>query len=178
MVTMALNHTYLNFKINWRVYILLGTWIVKINYCLGVCCWPSVSITCPDYVVMGFQPQAVDITDLGYVHPPSTFSIPPTSKMRDNYEVRQAKNIQLTHWSSSVWASVCPNNLGTMYSNYYLILTRYRRQWHRMHDTYYNIQVRWRTNKVLYISVASNKQYHHMPIHLVWKKIQWRRRKS
>ena len=167
---MALNQTYLNFKINWRISILLGNWIAKINYCVGVCFWPPVSIPWPDYEVMGFQPQPVDIPDLGYVHPPSIFSSPPTSKMHENDGVRQTKNIKWAHWRSSVWVWGCPNNLGTMYSNYSLSPKKYERQWHEINDTYYNIQVWWWTNKVLYSSVASNKQYQRMPMHLVWKK--------
>ena len=41
-----------------------------------VCCWPLVSIPLPNYEVVGLQPQAVDITNLGSVHPPSKFQDP------------------------------------------------------------------------------------------------------
>ena len=35
-----------------------------------VCFWPPVSIPCPNYEVVGFKYQEVDITDLGYVNTP------------------------------------------------------------------------------------------------------------
>ena len=74
--------------------------------------------------------------------------------------------------------SVFPNNLSTLYYNYSLSPMRYERKWHNMNDTNYNIQVQGWTNKVLYSSVASNEQYQHMPMHLVWKQIHIRKRQS
>ena len=38
--------------------------------------WPPVSIPFPNYEVVEFQPQAVDILDLGSVHPPVHFRSP------------------------------------------------------------------------------------------------------
>ena len=45
-----------------------------------LCFWPPDSIPCPNYEVMGFQPQAVDITDLGSVNPPIFILIPTKQK--------------------------------------------------------------------------------------------------
>ena len=113
--------------------------------CVCVCFWPPVSIPCPNYELVGFQPQAVDIPDLGSVHPPSTFSIPPTLKMHASDETIRTKDRLWAHGRPPVWASGCPNKLGTMYSDYSLSPTRYKRQWHETNDTNYNIQGRGRT---------------------------------
>ena len=43
--------------------------------------WLPVSVSCLNYVVVGLQPQAVGTPDLGSVHAPTAFLIPPTSKM-------------------------------------------------------------------------------------------------
>ena len=63
------------------LYILFWIWKLKeisiIILCVCcVCCWPPVSIPLPNYEVVGLQPQAVDITNLGSVHPPSKFQDP------------------------------------------------------------------------------------------------------
>ena len=71
-----------------------------------------------------FQHQAVNIPDLGYVHPPSKFSIFFTLNMHPSDDIRRTKDIQWAHGRPPVWASVHPNNLGTMYSDYSLIPTR------------------------------------------------------
>ena len=42
----------------------------KMKQYVCVCLWPPVTTPCPNYEVVGFQPQAVDIPDLGSVHPP------------------------------------------------------------------------------------------------------------
>ena len=49
---------------------------VPSNRNLYVCFLPPVSIPLPNYEMMGLQPHAGDITELGSVHPPSTLSIP------------------------------------------------------------------------------------------------------
>ena len=38
--------------------------------CTYVCFWPLVIVSCPYYEAVGFQTQAVDIPDLGSMHPP------------------------------------------------------------------------------------------------------------
>ena len=88
----------------------------------------------------GFQPQAVDIPDLGYVYPPSTLSIPTTSKIRSSDKTRQTKDRQWAHGRPPLWESVWPNNLGTIYSDFYLSQIRYERQLQETNDTNYNIQ--------------------------------------
>ena len=72
--------------------------VVRVNHSVCVCCWPPVSIPCPNYEVVGFQPQAVDINDLGYVHPPSTFTITPMLNMHDSDKTRLTKDRQ---WENS-----------------------------------------------------------------------------
>ena len=52
-------------------------YIMHIDYCMYVCFWPPVSIPCPNYEAVGFQPQAVDIPDLGSVNPPRYIFKPP-----------------------------------------------------------------------------------------------------
>ena len=76
---------------------------------------------------MGFQPQAVDISDIGYVHPHSTFSISPTSNIHASDETKQTKYGKWAHLCPPVWAAGM-THLGTMYSDYYLIPTRYKQQ--------------------------------------------------
>ena len=66
------------------------------NFCVCVF-WPPASISFLGYESVGFQPQAVDITDLGSVHPPSVFLIPPTLKMHTSDENKRTKDIQWEH---------------------------------------------------------------------------------
>ena len=70
---------------------------MHIDYCMYVCFWPPVSIPCPNYEAVGFQPQAVDIPDLGSVNPLSTFSSPPTLKMHASDETKRTKDRQWAH---------------------------------------------------------------------------------
>ena len=55
--------------------------------CVCVFC-PPFSVPCTNYEVTGFQPQAVDTPDLGYVHTPSAFSIPPTLTMHASGDIK------------------------------------------------------------------------------------------
>ena len=67
-----------------RSYISMGNieFIFFLNKYMCVCVvWTPVSITYLYNEVVGFQPNAVHAPDLGSMHPPSTFSSPPTSKM-------------------------------------------------------------------------------------------------
>ena len=96
--------------------------------CVRVFLWAPVSIPCPNYEVVRFQPQAVYIPDLGYVHPLSTFPSPPKSNIRSSEDTILIHNRQWAHLWPPEWASGCPNNLGTIYYDYYLIPTRYERQ--------------------------------------------------
>ena len=77
--------------------------------------------------MVGFQPQAVDILDLGSVHPPSKFSISPKNMYASENKVL-TKDRQWEHLRQPVWEKICPYNLGTMYSNYSLSPMRYERQ--------------------------------------------------
>ena len=74
-------------------------------WCVCVCVsWTPAIIPCPNYEVVGFQPQAVDISVLGYVRPPSKFSIPPTLKMHAGDNTRQTKDRQWAYLWYPVWS--------------------------------------------------------------------------
>ena len=64
---------------------------------LCVCCWPSFSMPCPTYDVIGFQPPEVDIPDLGYVYPPPVhFQYPPVWRCM-SVKRRDGKRIDNEH---------------------------------------------------------------------------------
>ena len=81
----------------------------------GVCVSrPPVSTPCLNYELVGFQHQAVDISDLGSVHTPSEFSIPPTSKIHDSNKTKLTKDRQWAHLlANSVVSGSAPINLGS-----------------------------------------------------------------
>ena len=83
-----------------------------------MCCWLPVSIPCPNYKVVGFQHQTVDIPYLGYVHPSSNFSSTPESKMHASDKKMRTEDRQSEHGRPLVWASRYPNILGTKQSSY------------------------------------------------------------
>ena len=68
--------------------------------------WPPVRVTCPNYEVVGFQPQEVDTPDLGYVHTPSAFSIPPKLKIHASDEMKRTKDRQ--------WAHILATSIGSL----------------------------------------------------------------
>ena len=109
---------------------------------VSVCvfCWPPVSIPWTNYDVVGFQPQVVDISDLGSVHPPSTFPIPLTSSMHAGDKARQTKNRKWSHGIPPLLVSIWTYNICTKYPDHYLSSTRYGQQWHETNDTNYKIQ--------------------------------------
>ena len=59
--------------------------------------WPPVSVPCPNYEVVRLKSQIVDTPDLGYAHTPSTFSIPPTSKIHASDDTKLTKDRQWAH---------------------------------------------------------------------------------
>ena len=60
----------------------------------GVCVFrPPFSIPCLDYEVVGFQTQAVDITNLGSVHTLSAFSSSSTPKIHAINKTELIKDI-------------------------------------------------------------------------------------
>ena len=82
------NHTYTNcFDANFRP-------IIYTRRQFNLFFWLPVSIPCPNYEVVGFQHQAVDIPNLGSVHPFITFSSPPISKMYANDKTIKNKGHQ------------------------------------------------------------------------------------
>ena len=102
--------------------------------------WPSFRTPFQNYEVVDFQYQAVDITSLGCVYPSSTFSTPPTLNMHTSDKTRRTKDRNGHIYGLQFGQLVCPNNLGTKYSDYSLKKTRYEQRWHGTNDKNYNIQ--------------------------------------
>ena len=82
--------------------------------CVCVCVfWPPISTTCPNYEAVGFQPQAMDINDQGYLHTPSEFPSPPMLKVHASEYTKQTKDRKWAHLlATSVGSGDAPSNLG------------------------------------------------------------------
>ena len=104
--------------------------IIPLLYCVGVCVFMStVSIPCPSYEVLGFQPQAEDIPNLGSVHTPAHFQDPLHQRCMpvNRRDERLTDNRHIYGYQCG--KSSYPNSLGNMYSEYSLISMRYKQQY-------------------------------------------------
>ena len=70
----------------------------NICVCVSVIFWPPVNITCLNYEVVGFQPQAVDMTSPRICLPSLIFQYLPTSKTNARHKTKRTKERQWSHY--------------------------------------------------------------------------------